>query len=77
MEYIIVGLYLGLGLELPDKAARLRDQLMGDQDYETMRETMLWKIYEAMSVVVAVTVMPALMFAHWLLGKILRSGDRT
>jgi hypothetical protein len=76
MEYIIVGLYLGLGLELPDKAARLRDQIMGDQDYETIRETMLWKVYEAMSIVVAVTVMPALMFAHWLLGKILRSGAR-
>jgi len=74
MEYIIVGLYLGLGLELPDKAARLRDQIMGDQDYETMRETMLWKMYEATSVVVAVTVMPALMFAHWVLGKVLRSG---
>ncbi|KAF2686911.1 hypothetical protein K458DRAFT_363311 [Lentithecium fluviatile CBS 122367] len=74
MEYIIVGLYLGLGLELPDKAARLRDELMGDQDFERIRETMLWKMYEAMSVLVAVTVMPAIMFAHWLLGKILRSG---
>lgn len=73
MEYIIVGLYLALGLELPDKAARLRDQLMGP-DYEVIRETMLWKLYEAMSVLLAVTVMPALMFAHWLLGKILRSG---
>jgi len=75
MEYIIVGLYLGLGLELPDKAARLSDQLMGE-DYETIRETMLWKLYEAMSVLLAVTVMPALMFAHWLLGKVLRSGAR-
>jgi hypothetical protein len=74
MEYIVVGLYLGLGLGLPDKAARLREQLMGDQDYETIRATMLWKIYEGMSVLVAVTVMPALMFAHWLLGKLLRSG---
>jgi hypothetical protein len=74
MEYIIVGLYLGLGLGLPDKAARLRDQIMGEHDFEPIRETMLWKAYEAVSVIVAVTIMPALMFAHWLLGKLLRSG---
>lgn len=75
MEYVIVGLYLGLGLELPDKAARLRDQIMGDRDYEQMRETFLWKMYEMMSAVVAAVVMPALMFSHWMLGKILRSGS--
>lgn len=75
MEYVIVGLYLGLGLELPQKAAWLRDQVLGDHDYDQMRDTFLWKMYEGLSAVVAATVMPALMFSHWMLGKILRSGS--
>ncbi|CAI6332753.1 unnamed protein product [Periconia digitata] len=74
-EYIIVGLYLGLGLRVPDKAARLRDRVMEvtEYDYEQIRETALWKMYEIGTTVVATVVMPGLMFAHWLLGKILRS----
>ncbi|KAF1951245.1 hypothetical protein CC80DRAFT_425301 [Byssothecium circinans] len=76
MEAIIVGLYLGLGFELPDKASRIRHRVkdLSEYDYEQMRETALWKLYEVMSTVVATVVMPGLMFAHWLLGKILRSG---
>lgn len=75
MEYIIVGLYLGLGLELPDKAARLKDRVIEvtEKDYEQIRQTALWKMYEIGTTVVATVVMPGLMFAHWLLGKILRS----
>lgn len=75
MEYVIVGLYLGLGLELPKKAAYLKEQLIGEHDYDQLRETFLWKMYEIMSTVVAAVVMPALMFAHWMLGKLLRSGS--
>ncbi|KAJ4305918.1 hypothetical protein N0V90_001451 [Kalmusia sp. IMI 367209] len=74
MEYIIVGLYLGLGLELPHKAAKLRDIVMGEKDYEQLRETFLWKMYEAGSTTVALVVMPGLRFAHWMLGRILRAG---
>jgi hypothetical protein len=78
MEAVIVGLYLGLGLELPDKAARIRDRVLdlSEYDYDQMRETAIWKIYEFMSTVVATIVMPGLMFAHWLLGKLLRSGKK-
>ncbi|KAF2867595.1 hypothetical protein BDV95DRAFT_502446 [Massariosphaeria phaeospora] len=72
MEYVIVGLYLGLGLELPDKAARLRDQI-SDMDYDQLAGTMLWKMYSGVSAVVALTIMPTLIFAHWVLGKMLRS----
>lgn len=72
MEYIIVGLYLALGLELPNKAARLRDTI-ADLDYDQLTETLLWKMYEGISNIVALTVMPALIFAHWVLGKILRA----
>ena len=74
MEYIIVGLYLGLGLKIPDKAAKLKEMVMGDRDYEQLRETFLWKMYEAGSATVALVVMPGLRFAHWMLGRILRAG---
>jgi hypothetical protein len=74
MEYIVVGLYLGLGLKIPDKAAKLKEKVLGDHDYEQLRETFLWKMYEAGSATVAIIVMPGLRFAHWMLGKILRTG---
>ncbi|KAF1849234.1 uncharacterized protein K460DRAFT_365133 [Cucurbitaria berberidis CBS 394.84] len=79
MEYIIVGLYLGLGLELPSKAARLREQVedrIGQArglDFDQLQETVLWKLHAAVSRVVTAMIMPALQFAHWMLGKILRS----
>ncbi|CAO2652081.1 Nn.00g003640.m01.CDS01 [Neocucurbitaria sp. VM-36] len=78
MEYVIVGLYLGLGLELPSKAARLREQVEDriDQakalDVDQLQETVLWKLHDAVSRIVAAMIMPALQFAHWMLGKILR-----
>ncbi|KAL6711474.1 hypothetical protein ACN47E_004408 [Coniothyrium glycines] len=81
MEYIIVGLYLGLGLELPGKAARLRAQVEErvDQaralDVERMQETVLWKMHEGVSRIVAAMIMPALQFAHWVLGKLLRAAN--
>lgn len=51
MEYIIVGLYLGLGLELPDKASRLREHVaeMAEMDYDQIASTFLWKMYETFS----------------------------
>lgn len=51
MEYIIVGLYLGLGLELPDKAARLKERAvdMAAMDTDELAGMFLWKIYEAIS----------------------------
>lgn len=79
MEYIIVGLYLGLGLELPGKAARLKEQVEDrmDQaralDVDQLQETILWKLHDGVLRVVAAMIMPALQFAHWMLGKILRS----
>lgn len=79
MEYVIAGLYLGLGLELPSKAARLREQVEGrldqarEMDVDQLQETVLWKLHEAVSRIVAAMIMPALQFAHWMLGKILRS----
>jgi hypothetical protein len=79
MEYVIVGLYLGLGLELPSKAARLRDEVEDriDQarglDIDQLQETVLWKLHDAVSRIVAAMIMPALQFAHWMLGKVLRS----
>ncbi|KAF2710043.1 hypothetical protein K504DRAFT_378129 [Pleomassaria siparia CBS 279.74] len=72
MEYIIVGLYLFLGMGLPDKAARLREQV-AEMDSDEIASGFLWKMYECLSAVVALTVMPALLFAHWMLGKLLRS----
>ena len=79
MEYVIAGLYLGLGLELPSKAARLRaqvedriDQARGPEG-DQLQETVLWKLHDAVSRIVAAMIMPALQFAHWVLGKILRS----
>jgi hypothetical protein len=45
MEYVIVGLYLALGLELLDKASRLRER--AEQiDYDHLAGTFLWKLYE-------------------------------
>lgn len=79
MEYVITGLYLGLGLELPSKAARIREQVEDriDQarglDVDQLQETVLWKLHNGVSKVVAAMIMPALQFAHWMLGKILRS----
>jgi hypothetical protein len=79
MEYIIVGLYLGLGLELPSKAARVRQQMEEriDQartlDVDQLQETVLWKLHDAVSRIVAAMIMPALQIAHWMLGKLLRS----
>jgi hypothetical protein len=79
MEYVIAGLYLGLGLGLPSKAARLREQV-GDRidqaralDVDQLQETVLWKLHDAVSKIVAAMIMPALQFAHWMLGKLLRS----
>lgn len=72
MEYIIVGLYLGLGLELPSKANRLRE-IVVDTDYDMLAGTFMWKLYEKGSALAAVTIMPTLKFAHWLLGRILRA----
>ncbi len=79
MEYIIAGLYLGLGLELPSKAARLREQMEGHIDQarqlsiDEMQATVLGKLHAGLSQMIAVTLMPALRLAHWTLGKILRS----
>ncbi|KAJ8119151.1 hypothetical protein OPT61_g43 [Boeremia exigua] len=79
MEYIVVGLYLFLGLELPSKAARLREQIeeVKEMSADQIQETILWKLHEAISRVVAAMIMPALKFSHWMLGKILRSGQAT
>ena len=79
MEYIIAGLYLGLGLELPSKAARLANQveeridLARELDAEQMQQTILWKLHEGAAKVIAAMILPALQLAHWTLGKILRS----
>lgn len=79
MEYVIAGLYLGLGLELPSKAARLREQVEDridqarDKDVDQLQETVLWKLHSGVSKLVAAIIMPGLQFAHWILGKILRS----
>lgn len=77
MEYVIAGLYLCLGLELPSKAARLREQLeeVKEMSADQLQETILWKLHEAVSRIVAAMIMPALQFSHWMLGKILRSGN--
>ncbi|KAH7134937.1 hypothetical protein B0J11DRAFT_148502 [Dendryphion nanum] len=72
MEFIVTGLYLGLGLELPDKAARVADRV-AHVDPDELTATLLWKLYELGSDVVVYIVMPSLRFSHWLLGRILRS----
>jgi hypothetical protein len=78
MEYIIAGLYLGLGLGLPSKAARLREQVEDRMnqargpDADQLQETVLWKLHNAVARIVAAIIMPALQFAHWMLGRILR-----
>lgn len=79
MEYIVVGLYLLLGLELPSKAARLKEQIeeVKEMSADQLQETILWKLHEAISRVVAAFLMPGLRFSHWMLGKILRSGQTT
>jgi hypothetical protein len=77
MEYVIAGLYLGLGLELPSRATRLREQVEERIDQvrglDESQEGVLWKMHDAVSRMVAGMIMPALQFAHWMLGKILRS----
>ena len=81
MEWVIVGLYLTLGLELSSKAARLREQIEDQMDQarnldvEQLQETVLWKLHDAASRMVAAMIMPALQLAHWMLGKMLRSGQ--
>lgn len=81
MEWIIVALYLALGLELPSKAARLRRQIEDQMDQarnldvDVLQETVLWKAHDAISRMIAAMIMPALQLAHWILGKILRSGQ--
>jgi len=51
MEYIIVGLYLALGFELPDKASRLANRAIAfsEMDQDQLTGMILWKAYEAMS----------------------------
>ena len=48
MEYVIVGLYIGLGLELPDKAVRVveRANELKEMDREELTETFIWKLYD-------------------------------
>ncbi|CBX98856.1 predicted protein [Plenodomus lingam JN3] len=76
MEYIIVALYLGLGLELPGKAARLKKQVEDQMDQaraldaDQLQETVLWKLHDWVSRIVAAMIMPALQFAHWMLGPV-------
>jgi hypothetical protein len=83
MEWVIVGLYLALGLELPSKAVRLRRQIEDQMDQarnidvDAWQETVLWKLHDSVSRLVAAMIMPALQFAHWMLGKILRSGQQS
>jgi hypothetical protein len=82
MEWIIVGLYLALGLELPSKAVRLRRQIEDQMDQarnvdvDAWQETVLWKLHNGLSRLVAAIIMPALQAAHWMLGRILRSGQQ-
>ncbi|CAA9961457.1 hypothetical protein PTNB73_04836 [Pyrenophora teres f. teres] len=80
-EWVIVALYLSLGLGLPSKAARLRRQI-GDQvnearnmDVDALQETILWKMHDAASRVVAAMILSALQFVHWVLGRILRNAE--
>lgn len=81
MEYIIAGLYLGLGLELPSKASRLKEQVeyrvdqVRDMEADQVQETVLWKLHEKVAGIVAAIIMPALQFTHWMVGKLLRSGN--
>jgi hypothetical protein len=51
MEYIIVGLYLALGLELPDRASRLANRAIAlrEMDQDQLTGMLLWKVYEAIS----------------------------
>lgn len=46
MEYVVVALYLGLGLELPDKAARLANRVQ-DLDRDQLEGMFLLKLYDA------------------------------
>lgn len=79
MEYVIAGLYLCLGLELPSKAARLAAQVEDrieqarQVDVDQLQETVLWKLHDGVSRMVAAMIMPILQCAHWMLGRILRS----
>ncbi|RMZ70341.1 cytochrome p450 [Pyrenophora seminiperda CCB06] len=81
-EWIIVALYLSLGLGLPSKAALLRRQI-GDQvnearnmDVDALQETILWKMHDAASRVVAAMILKVLQFLHWVLGRILRNAQK-
>ena len=51
MEYVIVGLYLGLGLGLPDKASRLKDRAvaLSEMDPDQLAGLLIWKMYELAS----------------------------
>ncbi|KAF2275742.1 uncharacterized protein EI97DRAFT_378673 [Westerdykella ornata] len=51
MEYIIVGLYLALGFELPDKASRFaqRAVALSEMDPDQVTELFIWKLYEIFS----------------------------
>lgn len=51
MEYIIVGLYLGLGIGLPDKASNFTNRAvaLGEMDPDELAGIFLWKIYDALS----------------------------
>ncbi|KAF2265199.1 hypothetical protein CC78DRAFT_208565 [Lojkania enalia] len=62
---------LQLCMQVTMEVARLRE-VVTDHDYEQLAGTFLWKAYEKSSAIIAVTVLPALKFAHWLLGRILR-----
>jgi hypothetical protein len=82
MEWVVVALYLALGLELPSKAVRLRRQIENQMDQarnvdvDAWQETVLWKLHDGLSQLVTAIILPALQAAHWMLGKILRSGQK-
>lgn len=40
---------------------------------DALQETLLWKIHDAASRVVAAMILSALQFMHWVLGRILRN----
>jgi len=42
-------------------------------DVDALQETILWKMHDAASRVVAVMILSALQFVHWVLGRILRN----
>jgi len=44
-----------------------------NMDVDALQETILWKMHDAASRVVAVMILSALQFVHWVLGRILRN----